>query len=651
MIYSQGMKTSSLYRLEIAPVVVLPLSKTTLFSYISDVPIAKGSIVRIPFGRRVLDGVVYDCKILPGKAPLWMKYIKNVLIESFLTEEQLALAQYISAEYCTPLGKTLTHFLPKQVRARKYPAEPTEHILPLRPRAAEQAILKSFRPKQKNTTVFLDTKRFESERFFPLIAHKTAVKKQQTLILVPELTLLPAVKDAFLKYFEKHHVAILHSGLSNGAYLQAWEQIRSGKARVILATRQGLFAPFQNLGTIILSEEQDDSYKQWDRSPRYHGKRVAFMLATLHTATLVLASKTPSTESISGIETQSIRPLAPLLTTLPLTTLSLVNLRLERFHKNYSPLSKTLIDAIREALTQKQQVLLYVHRQGMNLFSVCEQCKTVLRCPAGHAMIWSKEGFFRCLSCSHKTGIFPACSNCGHLSFKNIGFGTEKIEKEVLRAFPHARVSRADGSTLRTFKAAHALYDKGMSGKIDILIGTQMILKNPPLPKLSVLAMIDADSLLFFPDFRADERLFQHLSRATSNTRVIVQTFHPESAFFQKISSLESSVFYQNILAERESLLYPPFGRLISVLCRKKTREDAETSVTKVVETLKQSLPQGITSRITPPQTKKFVDARGFYESSILIRLPETKTLPETVRKALSTIRTDCIIDVDPLST
>lgn len=652
------MKPYPLYSLEIAPLVILPLGRSPLFSYANREAIPKGSLVSIPFGRREIQGVVYDCRPLPGRQPSWMKSVSEVLQPAFLTPEQCGLALAISEEYFTPLGKTLRHFLPKQVKARKKKTTPPKQaISPLKPAKDDRELLKTFEKTALGTPLCLDTSALsDPKRFFSLLAKKSAARKKQTLILVPEITLIPALQAAFSEFFPEERISVLHSQLADGPYFEHWERIRSGEAQTVIATRQGLFAPFNDLGTIVLTEEQDESYKQWDMSPRYHGKRVAEMLASIHTAHLLLASGTPSAESVRRIEEKKYLSLLPLATVPPLgNPLAIVNLKLERFKKNYSPLSEILRESLRETLAEKRQALLYINRQGMSAFSVCENCKNVFRCKdCGHALTATKDGYFRCLSCGHKTGLFPGCPSCGHLSFRSVGFGTEKIEKEVLRAFPGARVLRIDGSAIRQPKAAQSLYEKGISGKIDILVGTQMILKDPPLPKLALIAMIDADSLLLFPDFRADERLLQHLVRAArqvgKNGRVIVQTFHPESAFFQRIAGLDSAALYAKMLAERKDLFYPPFSRLIAVTCQGATPEAAEKKASEISEALRETVSKDGSIRVGSPQTSRHLKRRRLHESSFLVRFPENRNIPDALAAFLKKISKECIIDVDPLS-
>ncbi len=646
---------TSHYRLEVAPLSILPLGRSPFFSYLSDEPVAPGTLVAIPFGRQKLQGIVSDCTPLPGRPPHWMKRITKVLSPEFLTETQLKLAEWISEEYFTPLGKTLKHFIPKQTKERKRPVVTEKKRKTLTATKSEKEILERFDRLSRGGTAFLDTSSFSDEaRILALIAKKGIVKKQQILILVPELTLIPPLFETFSNLFKKDEIAILHSRLADGPFYSAWERIRQDEAKVVIGTRQSLFAPFQKLGTIVMTEEQDGSYKQWDMSPRYDGRRVATTLVHFTQAKLLLTSRTPSVESIQRIKDGTITDVTPKKPSA-LGNLSVVNLRLERYRKNYSPLSEELIADLRTVLTEKKQALLYINRQGLSAFSVCERCRTLFRCPdCGHALIGNRDGSFHCLSCGYRTSLFPNCPQCGHLSFRHIGFGTERIEREVLRLFPGAKVFRADGSTMKKPGAAEKLYEKIASGTVDILIGTQMILKGPDLPKLSLVAMIDADSLLSFPDFRADERLFQDILRARIRVaptgKVIVQTFHPESTFFQRITGETQETFTERILAERESLRYPPFARLISVFLQDTSEEKTKEKASRLFEELESLAKKEPALRIAPPLPPVAVKRSGTFRSQILIRIPNDTSLFPPLRSLLVRHNKDLIIDVDPLS-
>ncbi len=648
------MTKSSLYRLEVAPVIILPLEKSPFFSYVSDNVVPLGSLVAISFGKQHILGIVYTCALLPGNPSAWMKAITRVVAPSFLSDEQRALAEMISTEYFTPLGKTLKHFLPKITKERSQGQTSHQHtIASLSGNKTEKAILTQFMSEKNLQPFFLDTTTLlDPKHFFALVGKKLQTNSKQTLIIVPELMMLPSLEDTFRGFFPAA-LAILHSKLSHGAYFSAWERVRSGEATIIIGTRQALFTPFKNLGVVIMTEEQDESYKQWDMSPRYHSKRVATWLASLHHGKLLLTSPTPSIEILLAAQEKTITLLGTLTKYPSLKNkLTIVNLRLERYRKNTSPLSLELIERLRTGLIRQEQSLLYINRQGMNAFSVCEGCKEIFRCPScGSPLSSTKEGYFRCLSCSYKTSLFPNCPSCGHLSFKHIGFGTERIEKELRRLFPNAAIARVDSSTLGKTITGEVLYTEGMAGRIDIIVGTQMVLKDPPLPKLSLVAMIDADSLLLFPDFQADERLFQSLSRArlqVGNGTVVVQTFHPESAFLQRVTAMDGSTFSLHLLAEREALFYPPYARIIAVILTGKT----EAAVAKTTLAICERLETVLLARgkVHASETARFLKRQLLFEKTIIVRLPNDKPLSEKLITLLRQISKDGIVDVDPLA-
>jgi primosomal protein N' (replication factor Y) (superfamily II helicase) len=650
-----------LYRLEIAPLVILPLGRSPFFSYTSNEPVALGSLVAISFGHQNTEGIVYRCDVMPGKHPQWMKAFSGVIMSSFLTDGQMKLATFISKEYMTPLGKTLRHFIPKRVTERKK-KEDLQHrakLSILKPRTDEASVLEIFDAASgKNRPIAIDmSQREDPERLFALLAKRTLSIRKQTLILVPEITLIPPIVAGLSRFFPPSDIVAIHSQMSDGSFFGAWERIRSGTASIIIASRQGLFAPFHDLGLIIVSEEQDESYKQWDMSPRYDGRRIAGKVAELYASQLVYASNTLGSETLRSVRDKECLLVSAQQNHLSVTSaMTLVNLKLERFRKNYSPLSIELIDRLRSVISSGHQALLYINRQGLSAFSVCEHCKNILRCKqCDRALIGSKEGYFRCLSCGYKTNIFPSCPQCGHLSFRNVGFGTERIEREVARAFPRARLFRADATTMRKPGMIQTFYDQGSSGKIDIVIGTRMILKNPPLPKLALIAMIDADSLLSFQDFRGDERLFQDLERASmqiakTGGHIIVQTFHPEATFFQRIASLESGAFMDRVLEDRKSLGYPPYTRLISIVCQGKTPAAVEKTAHAVSAMLSEALPKDPGFRILPAQSLPQEKRKHIERSLILVRIPHDAPLPDILLQIAADRQMDTLIDVDPIS-
>lgn len=649
------MNTPPLFRLEIAPIIVLPLSRSPFFSYASRLPLAIGSVVSISFGKQTVRGVVFRQTKLLGKVPSWMKQVGKIIHEGYLTDDQLALACFVSEEYYAPLGNVLKHFIPDRVKARKHQENPLVSRSILRANQKEKEVVERWMQGNEKKPTYFDTRTLpEPKRMRALCVKRIRAMDKQCLILVPEIALVPGMAESFGKYFVQDDIVILHSQLPDGVYSDHWERIRSGAARIIIATRQGLFAPYANLGLIIVDEEQDESYKQWDMSPKYETLRVAKQSALLHRARLLLSSATPGAESMYHVEKQDYDILLPLVETEPLgERLSLVNLKLERYHKNYSPLSELLVTKIRETLQAKRQALLFINRQGMSAFSVCGRCRAVFSCPTcGRALTGGTQGDFHCSGCGHHTILFPSCPGCGHLTFRHIGFGTERIEREITRIFPWAKVARADGRTMRTFGNIQTLHRQGLAGEIDILIGTQMILKDPPLPNLALVAMIDADSWLAFPDFRSDERLFQQLSRATRQVTetgiVIIQTYHPESTLFQRIAGLGSKDYYTRLLSEREALSYPPFSRLIAIACLGKTEQE----VTKKTAIIHRKLTSELVSsqgKINEPQTPRRFNRGTSYKSILLLRIRKDTEVPIGISDLLKKLGPGCSVDVDPL--
>lgn len=655
------MKSSTLYRIEVAPLVILPLDRSPLFTYASQESIPKGSLVSIPFGSREIEGIVYNSQPLPGPQPRWMKRISTIKIPAYLTDGQRELGLFVSREYLTPLGKTLKHFTPKPVKMRPVKKEEELPLSSLRKQKGEEAVLKSFDKLPVGTPGFLDTSLLPSAKHtLLLLAKRLATKGGQTLILVPEITLLAEWEREARRYFPEENIALLHSQMANGPYFHAWETVRSGEAKIILATRQGLFAPFQKLKLVAMTEEQDESYKQWDMSPRYHAKRIAKGLATFAKAALIYATPTPSTDLALSLREQSVIPLLPEEEGAPLgAILTLINLKLERFRKNYSPLSEELVATLRATLAAGKQSLLYIHRQGMSSFSLCESCKNIFRCPeSGHPLTDTREGYYRCLGCPYKTPLFPSCPVCGGLQFRHVGFGTERIEKEVIKLFPGAKVFRADSSTMRKAGMLEKLSQKAASGEIDILIGTQMILKSPPLPSLGLIAMIDADTLLSWPDFQADERFYQYLKQAVLRVRregdglgrVLVQTFQTESAFFQRANARNEKAFYEHMLEEREALFYPPFSRFIALSCQHKSEEELRKNIQALYETLEKIAQSEPGLKLGLPEEPRILKRQHLFESSLLLRLPRHESLSPQLLAALTHSAKACTVDIDPLS-
>ncbi|MBP6889459.1 MAG: primosomal protein N' [Candidatus Moranbacteria bacterium] len=646
------MPDTPFYRIEVAPLTILPLKRSPLFSYFSRIELPLGAIVSVPFGKQQLRGVVFACALFTTKPAFWIKEISTILIRNGLTEKQLRLAEQISFEYFTPLGKTLVHFLSDEIKTpltslqeSLSPDIPSSHILAsiqlkkiLLPLLKKNPQALTIHPKDRALAIALLIKEKQ----------KKAKTKESLLILVPEI-FGAELLSAKLNGFGVEHT-LLSSSLTRKNFLSAWNTART-PGTVFVGTRQALFAPFANLKTIILIDADDDAYKQWDMSPRYDGRRVSAMLATLFRAHLISVSSFLDTAQTH--EKTSLRLThTDLVSSLPLAPLDIVNLRLERYRKNYSPLSVASREHISHALIRKEKIVLIANQSGYSKITVCESCKKIFRCPECKALLHpEKSGFFSCGACAYKTPLFPSCFECGHLGLKQIGFGTERIEREIRKLFSSAKTQRIDKNTLEKKSARAQLIEQHITHEADIIIGVPSLLNILDDINIQTVVFIDADSMLTWSDFRTDERFALRIFRARllagSRGKVFLETFQPENIFLKKLATESYEHIEQTCREDRDLLSYPPFSRLINIEILRDTRTQADKTAKKLEESLR-ALPKSEKWRIFIQQASER-HLRGKYAAHILLRIQED-TLPPLLTDWLLALPKDTFIDRDPLS-
>lgn len=660
--------------IDIVPITKIPLSRNQSFSYLHDHKLEPGTLVSVPLFHRKVSGIV------TGHRPdferlgnIELKKIESVVTENFLDEKQIALAEFIARYYFSPLGIVLKSFVPKLVKARKknnasdikYTVSSKVKLTPEQLKVVQE-ITKNTLHKIHNTKYLL---------YGPAASGKTEVyihsilrlreksKDLQFLILLPELTLTPQAIERYGQYFSPDETVVLHSKIGKGQYFSAWQKIKSGEAKIIIGSRMAVFAPFKKLGLIVVDEEQDISFKQWDMNPRYDARTVAEKLAEFHNCPIVLGSATPRVEDYYRTTTGEYELLklpklkiSDITLKIPDTTIELVDMKKERWIKNYSPISKKLQAEIAYALKNKLQTILFINRQGMSNFSICAQCKTVLRCPkCQRALIYNKDGAYHCVHCAYKTSITPACSKCKSLNFANIGLGTQKIEREIQALFPNARVARADNQSMKTPHAQEILYEKFKQGEFDILVGTQMISKGWDLPNVALVGIIDGDGLLSVPDFMTLEKAYQSIIQVAGRTSrpgakfpglVLIQTFHPEQKFFRTLSLNDFEKFFSREIKDRKNLRLPPFGRLIKLIFQDYISQKVDAEAARAYSLLTEIPAKDVI--ISEPQTAFVSNIRGRHRKQILLKI--AGDTPENVRNFLQTLPAGWSIDVDPIS-
>jgi len=400
-------------------------------------------------------------------------------------------------------------------------------------------------------------------------------KGKTAIMMVPEISLTPQTVARFRQRFGDR-VAILHSGLSQTERYLEWKKIRDGKVSIAVGARSAVFAPFKNLGMIVIDEEHDSSYKQ-DSNPRYHARDTAVMRAQSLNAVVLMGSATPSLESIQNtrLGKYNYLSLENRIGNRMLPIVSLVDMRRERKEfKNFALLSGILRSAVRDRLSRKEQVFLFLNRRGTARFVFCPDCGYVLEC--AHCSVTltfhGKEDRLLCHYCNFTARMPGHCVECHGAVIRFSGYGTQKLEEEVRKLFPDAQITRLDRDTTRGRDSFAAMHRNMNAGKIDILIGTQMITKGHDFPNVTLVGVVHADLSLNIPDFRSCERAFQLLTQVAGRAgrgevpgKVIIQTNNPDHYMFEFVREHDVNAFHEKELKLRGQLNYPPFTRLIAV--------------------------------------------------------------------------------------
>ena len=391
------------------------------------------------------------------------------------------------------------------------------------------------------------------------------------LVLVPEIALTPQTVQRFYQIFGDQ-IAVLHSRLSDRERFEAWQSLKSGEKRIVIGPRSAVFAPVRDVGLIVVDEEHDSSYKQFDPSPRYHARDVAVMRAHMENAVVVLGSATPGMVSVKAVMEKkhemlqlSLRPTG----TMP--EVKILNL-LEYKHAMKGSLTAELHQEIEKALAQKEQVILLYNRRGYSSYLQCEDCGHIPQSPESSTSLTyhKKKNILLCHYSGYSRRADTHCEKCGSKNLVTKGSGTQKVEEEMQEIFPDARLLRMDRDTTSGKFGHQEIYEKFLNGKADILIGTQLVAKGLDFPNVTVVGVVNADTELAFPSFRAGERMFQLLSqvagragRAAKPGVVYVQTWKPVHPAISCAKHHDFKAFAKHELADREMLNFPPYSRMV----------------------------------------------------------------------------------------
>lgn len=520
----------------------------------------------------------------------------------------------------------------------------------------------------------------KTELYIKLI-RETLDEGKQVLYLLPEIALTAQIINRLQKYFGRE-VGIYHSRYDENERVEIWQRVGCGVIeekensngntgdtsffRVILGARSALFLPFNNLGLIIVDEEHDTSFKQFDPAPRYNARDAAVFLASLHGAKVLLGSATPSLESYHNASSgkYGLVAMTERFGGMLMPAIEVVNLRDEHRKKRMKSIfSETLLDSIQQALGQGEQVILFQNRRGFSLHIDCDNCGWIPQCvQCDVSLVYhKKDNQLRCHYCGYSTRIPGKCPDCGYTGLMMKGFGTEKIEEELSIFFPNARIARMDLDSTRSRNALHRIIADFEDRKIDILAGTQMVTKGLDFDHVSLVGIMNADSLLSYPDFRACERSFQLMAqvagragRKNKQGKVMIQAFNPGHPILDYVIRNDYKGMYQQQISEREKFKYPPFHRLV-LLTLKHPDPD---QINKAADELTRILRSAFGKRVLGPVYPQVSKIRNLYLKTVLVKLEKGVNLPkakeqiqEAIGKFFETMKLSqvrIIIDVDP---
>lgn len=486
---------------------------------------------------------------------------------------------------------------------------------------------------------------------------------RQAIVLVPEISLTPQTVLRFRERFD--HVAVLHSHQSDVERHRHWRRIVQGEVQVVVGARSAIFAPLPHLGLIIIDEEHESSFKQ-DTAPRYHARDVAIERAEAEGVPLVLGSATPSLESWQRAMTGDFRlvEMPRRVLNLPMPTVRTIDLR-EDAHRRTGTgsISRPLAQAMEAALRDGGQVILLLNRRGYSTHVQCPACGFVLKCPdCDVALTFHRHQHVAlCHWCDYQSEPPAVCPDCQNANIRYSGLGTQKLEAEVRARFPQHECLRMDTDTMRRPGSHEQALAKFRTGDVRILLGTQMIAKGLDFPNVTLVGVINADTALHWPDFRAAERTFHLVTQVAGRTgrsdrggRVLVQTFSPEHPAILAAVKHDLRLFASGELPQREALGYPPFGSMVRIVVRGELESAARGFAEHLGELLKKSLQRlEVPHRMIGPAAAPIAKLRGKYRYHLQLQSPQGDGLRQAVRQvqtgATPPEEVQWIVDVDPL--
>ncbi|USK40597.1 primosomal protein N' [Cytobacillus firmus] len=465
---------------------------------------------------------------------------------------------------------------------------------------------------------------------------------KEAIVLVPEISLTPQMVKRFKGRFGDQ-VAVMHSGLSAGEKYDEWRKIQRKEVKVVVGARSAIFAPFENLGIIIIDEEHETSYKQ-EENPRYHARDVAIKRAENHNCPVVLGSATPSLESFARAQkgVYHLLTLENRMNNQALPAVDIIDMREELREGNRSMFSRKLLEKIKDRLGKKEQIVLFLNKRGHSSFVMCRDCGYVINCPHCDISLtyhrYNQQ--MKCHYCGYEASVPNACPECESEHIRYFGTGTQKVEEELAKILPEAKVIRMDVDTTSRKGAHEKLLDQFQEGHADILLGTQMIAKGLDFPNITLVGVLSADTMLHLPDFRSSEKTFQLLTQVSGRAgrhelegEVIIQTYTPEHYSIELAGEQDYDKFYDREMMVRKIHRYPPFFYISLVTVSHEELMKAVSVTEKITQYIQSKL--SAESIVLGPVASPIPRINNRYRYQCLIKYKREPELGQTLKKIL----------------
>ncbi|SHE56996.1 replication restart DNA helicase PriA [Thermoanaerobacter uzonensis DSM 18761] len=504
----------------------------------------------------------------------------------------------------------------------------------------------------------------KTEVYLQLIDEAIKIGKS-AIVLVPEISLTPQTIERFVSRFG-NRVAVIHSGLSPGERFDEWRKVKNGLVDVVVGVRNAVFAPFNNLGLIIIDEEHETTYKQSDLRPKYNAKEVAEKRCEIEKAVLVMASATPSLETYYKAnkgEYKLIRLTKRINVSMP--QIEVVNMSEELASGNTSIFSRKLFSYIKENLKRKEQTILFLNRRGYSSFVSCRDCGYVPKCPNCDISLTYhfEDKKLVCHYCGYEETMKDTCPKCGSKRIRYLGIGTERVENDIKKFFPNARVLRMDVDTTRKKGSHEKIFYDFRNGKADILIGTQMISKGFDIPNVTLVGVILADITLNLPDFRSSERTFQLLTQVAGRAgrgekpgRVVIQTYEDDHYSIVTAKQQNYVKFYNEEIKYREIFIYPPFSHLMNIVISGEEEEEVKNTAANTYLTCQKlinKLQNKSYNKILGPAPAPISKINNRYRWQVILKSEDRNILTEIaeeIQKMKYPKDIRIAVDIDPLN-